>query len=225
MPVVKLKRIISVSSEDPNHKASNLLDNKKWRSEAVGESQVSIVIELSESSQINGIDIGNNGSAFVEVQVSRQANPDDFKVILPASSFLTPIESRNENNLGRVRMFSAEKLNNEIAKEKWDVLKMLCTQPFNKNLKYGLSFITVHSVDLTKNDPVVKLGAFKLKDEDDEDNFVGDFFKGKLSPVKNSVATDLRSNATLASLAFQSEQASKKRRQSPISNESSVKYE
>ena len=44
-------------------------------------------------------------------------------------------------------MFTADKLNGEIAKEKWDTVKIMCTQPFNKNFKYGLSFISIYSVE------------------------------------------------------------------------------
>ena len=130
-------------------------------------------------------------------------------VILVASSFLTPVESRNANNLTRVRMFDTEKLTGDVAKDKWDLIKIVCTQPFNKTLKYGFSFITVHSVEEVKKE--VKLGAFKLKN-DDEDNSVssvgiGRFFK------KESVATTLRSQETLASIAVNStENANRKRK-------------
>ena len=55
MPVVKLDRIISVSSEDPNYKGENILSSKKWRSKTVGEDQVSIVIQLSKPSLITAI--------------------------------------------------------------------------------------------------------------------------------------------------------------------------
>ena len=44
-------------------------------------------------------------------------------------------------------MFTSDKLNAEIAKEKWDTVKAFCTQPFNKNLKFGLSFISIHSME------------------------------------------------------------------------------
>lgn len=213
MPEIKISRIVSVSSEDSLFKAENLLNSKKWRSQNSGEQQVSVVFQLCKSAQISGIDIGNNGAAFVEVQVAKQASPDDFKVILVASSFLTPIESRNENNLSRVRMFSAEKLNLDIAKDKWDLVKVVCTQPFNKSIKYGLSFISIHSV--TEDKPIkkddLKLGAFRLKAEDENEDF-GSLFKAK---IKNeSVATTLRSKETLASIAVQSSEAERKRRKS-----------
>ena len=220
MPEVKLERVVSVSSEDPIHKAENLLKCKKWRSANAGESQVRVVLQLSKASVIKSIDVGNNGSAFVEVQVSRQASPDEFKTILVASSFLTPLESRNENNLCRVRMFPNDKLNADIAKEKWDLLKILCTQPFNKNLKYGISFITVHSAaeEIKNEQPkVTTLGAFKLKDEDDDDT--GELFnfnRKLLTQPKESVATSIRSETTLQSLALHSSQAEAKRDHRPL---------
>lgn len=64
-----------------------------------------------------------------------------------ASSFMTPIESRNSSDLNRVRMFGPDKLNKVVAEQKWDRVKVICTQPFNKKLQYGLSFITVRAPD------------------------------------------------------------------------------
>ena len=207
MPAIKLEKIISVSSEDSNFKAENLLSNKKWRSSDVGESPVSVVFQLSKPSVIKSIDIGNNGAAFIEILVSRLAsNTGEFKTILVASSFLSPIESRNESNLTRVRMFTGDKLNTGVAKEKWDIVKIICTQPFNKTIKYGLSFITFHSPEAkseeimtpkNKNNTAkpggLKLGAFKLKDEDDSDDNIGSLFNmDKKKNLNNSVAADLR---------------------------------
>lgn len=55
-----------------------------------------------------------------------------FQVILVASSFMTPLESRNGTNRNTVRMFGVEKLSNAVSSEKWDRVKIVCTQPFNK---------------------------------------------------------------------------------------------
>lgn len=49
-----------------------------------------------------------------------------------ASSFMSPVESRNETNRNSVRMFGPEKLNKSVASQKWDRIKIVCTQPFNK---------------------------------------------------------------------------------------------
>ena len=70
MPEVKIERIVSVSSEDPVFKAENLLKKQKWRCQNNGEQQVSVVLQLNKAVQISGIDIGNNGAAFVEIQVN-----------------------------------------------------------------------------------------------------------------------------------------------------------
>lgn len=57
---------------------------------------------------------------------------------------MTPIESRNSNNTNRVRCFNKEALVPSVADKKWTLVKIICTQPFNKHIQYGLSFIKVH---------------------------------------------------------------------------------
>lgn len=51
------------------------------------------------------MDIGNNGSAFVEVLVGRSTAPDVFEVLLPMCTFMTVSESKQWKNSNRVRMF------------------------------------------------------------------------------------------------------------------------
>lgn len=58
---------------------------------------------------------------------------------------MSPLESRNLTDLKRVRMFGPEKLTKNIADQKWSRVKIVCTQPFNKLMQFGLSFITVHA--------------------------------------------------------------------------------
>ena len=55
-----------------------------------------------------------------------------FQVLLVASSFMNPMESRNSSNPTRVRIFSEEKLSKAAIGEKWDRIRVVCTQPFNK---------------------------------------------------------------------------------------------
>ena len=45
---------------------------------------------------------------------------------------MSPMESRNNTNKYSVRMFGADKLSKTVANEKWDRVKIVCTQPFNK---------------------------------------------------------------------------------------------
>ena len=87
---------------------------------------------ISEPYQVQSIDIGNDGSAFVEILARRaeqaynlSTDDDGFRTLLPAASFLTPMESRNEENISRVRMFGQEKLSKDLSSQKWDQFKVL----------------------------------------------------------------------------------------------------
>uniref|UniRef100_A0A131YYP7 DNA-repair protein XRCC1 n=1 Tax=Rhipicephalus appendiculatus TaxID=34631 RepID=A0A131YYP7_RHIAP len=185
MPVLKIQHIVSFSSEDKVHKAENLLKPetyRKWKCATPGEKQASVILQLEKASVISSIDIGNESSAFIEVLVSRSSDSaQDYHVLLVASSFMTPMDARQGTNLNRVRMFGAEKLSQSFVKEKWDRIKIVCTQPFNKSIQYGLAFIKLHSPEenTSKAEPSPKasLGSFQLKDEEDEtDLAVGAWF-------------------------------------------------
>ena len=119
MPPIKFSHLVTFSSEDsPAYVAQNLLvpdGTKKWRGSKEGEPKMSAVLQLQKPQQIVEIDIGNEGSAFVEVQVGRQ-DSDDFKTLLASSSFMSPLESRNTDHLNRVRMFGRDKLNAEAGR-------------------------------------------------------------------------------------------------------------
>ena len=67
---------------------------------------------------------------------------------------MSPQESRNETNLQRVRMFKLQEMNKTTQNEKWDRVRLVCTQPFNRQLKFGLSFVTIHAVE--KEAPNIK---------------------------------------------------------------------
>lgn len=57
------------------------------------------------------------------------------------------MESRNSTTTNRVRCFAKNALISPVCDEKWDLIKILCTQPFNKHVQYGVSFVKVHAVD------------------------------------------------------------------------------
>ncbi|KAK1155200.1 DNA repair protein XRCC1-like isoform X1 [Acipenser oxyrinchus oxyrinchus] len=177
MPEIKVKHIVSCSSEDNTHKADNLLKAdtyRKWKSARPGEKQISVILQFEKSEQIHSVDIGNEGSAFVEVLAgnSTSIKEQDYEVILVTSSFMSPTESRNSNNLNRVRMFGPDKLVKANAEKKWDRVKLICTQPYNKNISYGISFIRFHSPpdgteDSAASPPkLTKLGQFRVKEEE-----------------------------------------------------------
>ncbi|XP_065303680.1 DNA repair protein XRCC1 [Dermacentor albipictus] len=213
MPVLKIQHIVSFSSEDKVHKAENLLKPetyRKWKCATPGEKQASVILQLEKASVISSIDIGNESSAFIEVLVSRSSDPaQDFHVILVASSFMTPMDARQGTNLNRVRMFGAEKLSQSFVKEKWDRVKIVCTQPFNKSIQYGLAFIKLHSPEemTSKAEPSPKasFGNFQLKEEEDEtDLAVGAWFakRKEKASVDSSTSPAAIKAASYASTAL-----------------------
>jgi DNA-repair protein XRCC1 len=112
----------------------------------VGEKSCFVIFKLDKPRVISGIDIGNEHSGFIEVLVGNsKQTPPVFKEILLATSFMTIIEANNNTNPNRVRCFTPNALVESVAKEEWDLVKVFCTQPFNHKLKYGLSFVTLHS--------------------------------------------------------------------------------
>lgn len=190
MPVIVNKTLHSFSSEDPvssrphpklvNHfqlspysfhnfqqfPASNLLETKvtkKWKCKEAGEKSCFVVLKLDQPRLITGIDIGNERSGFIEVLVgnSLQAQPD-FKEILLATSFMTIVEAKNGLMPNRVRCFTSDTLVESVAKEKWDLVKIICSQIYNSRNQYGLSFVTLHTSEpiADKNSPE---SAVKLK--------------------------------------------------------------
>ncbi|XP_037038333.1 DNA repair protein XRCC1 [Bradysia coprophila] len=237
MPSLLFKSIKSFSSEDPLFPASNLLSSttstgKKWKCQSEGEKSAEVVLELESSSTITAIDIGNEHSAFVEVFVSKNG-ASEFQQILLVSSFMTPVESRNSETINRVRCFNKSALVEDVveSKCKWDLVKVVCTQPFNKRVKYGLSFIKLHSTDAKESVNNMELtsvpqklfGNFKIReDSPDSDGEPSQSlfarWKGArnsgdgkgMSPVASlSAAAAIRNASTTASLNNRSPQVNR----------------
>lgn len=72
---------------------------------------------------------------------------------------MTPADCRNAINVNRVRCFHKGALVETVAIEKWELVKIICTQPYSKQFQFGLSFVKLHvlaeSLDKTKTKPLV----------------------------------------------------------------------
>ncbi|RWS19696.1 DNA repair protein XRCC1-like protein [Leptotrombidium deliense] len=109
---------------------------------------------------------------------------------------MTPSESKSLSNLNRVRCFDKSKLNPSAVDKTWDQIKVICTQPFNKTIKYGLAFIKINSPSNEDEDveetslSSLKLGAFKVKpstSSEGESSTVGSWFaKRDNTPTTNN---------------------------------------
>ncbi|KAF8563409.1 hypothetical protein P879_10295 [Paragonimus westermani] len=210
MPQIYASKILSYSSEDKAFPASNLLKSSsfsKWRGEKGGTKQEVIDFSFEEPVEINRLDIGNNGSAFIEVLVRRAASTIDPTVFLPCSSFMSPVEAKNETNLTRVRMFSSDQFLSAVCSQKWDVFRFVCTQPFNKTLPYGISFISFHTPSPKNQTQTVPDNALDfptasvvLKDEDDDSLVLrpGALFQASKAALRDDISTPVTASRPLS---------------------------
>lgn len=117
--------------------------------------------------------------------MSRSAGNGEFKPLLAMSSFMTPLEARQGTNINKVqynslqqlsdnsslmcnfqvRMFSVDQLQKAARDEKWDRIKIVCTQPYDRYAQYGLSFIVLHSTEENagSTSSLIDLGKFTLR--------------------------------------------------------------
>ncbi|KAL5240151.1 hypothetical protein ACI65C_007561 [Semiaphis heraclei] len=187
MAPIPVDRIISVSSEDQAHKAENILNvsdsHQTWRCKS-GESQATVILQFLKPSVISSIDVGNDNSAFVEIFVGKSTS-DEFQLLLVTSSLMTLHECKNGLNVNKVRFFDSDHLS-LASKESWDRVKIVCTQPYIKHSKYGLSFITFHSKDIPQKEPIqsqsIQLGSFTLRNDDESDDILS---AGRLFSKRN----------------------------------------
>ncbi|XP_028638387.1 DNA repair protein XRCC1 isoform X2 [Grammomys surdaster] len=207
MPEISLRHVVSCSSQDSTHCAENLLKAdtyRKWRAAKAGEKTISVVLQLEKEEQIHSVDIGNDGSAFVEVLVGSSAGgatagEQDYEVLLVTSSFMSPSESRSGSNPNRVRIFGPDKLVRAAAEKRWDRVKIVCSQPYSKDSPYGLSFVRFHSPPdkeeaeaPSQKVTVTKLGQFRVKEEDDSANSLkpGALFFSRINKASSASASD-----------------------------------
>ncbi|CAF3330087.1 unnamed protein product [Rotaria sp. Silwood1] len=194
MPLINFRNVLSCSSEDRIHCAENLLkpeQYKKWLSSKGSDEHITCILEFEKSSSISSIDIGNNGSAFIELFVSRSSSSktDDWTLLLPATLLMTPSESRSNTNRNQVKLLKSYDLNKTCLNEKWDRLKIICEQKFNRLNQFGLCFIKLYSSstssDETNQTESLNKSSVVIDNDDDDDETskeqskIGSFFAKK----------------------------------------------
>lgn len=224
MPEISLRHVVSCSSQDSTHRAENLLKAdtyRKWRAAKAGEKTISVVLQLEKEEQIHSVDIGNDGSAFVEVLVGSSAGgatagEQDYEVLLVTSSFMSPSESRSGSNPNRVRIFGPDKLVRAAAEKRWDRVKIVCSQPYSKDSPYGLSFVRFHSPPdkdeaeaPSQKVTVTKLGQFRVKEEDDSANSLkpGALFFSRINKTTSSASASDLAGPSYAAATLQASSA------------------
>lgn len=60
---------------------------------------------------------------------------------------MTPGDARNMDHPNRVRCYNSDILVESVRDEKWDMVKLVCTQSYNRKVKYGLAFVKIQTSD------------------------------------------------------------------------------
>ncbi|XP_032518030.2 DNA repair protein XRCC1 isoform X2 [Danaus plexippus] len=145
MPRVKIDYVVSMSSEDPENPANNLLsweiNKKKWLCKT-GETSCSVVLQLTKAVQIESITIGTYHTSMLEVLVGSSEKPNEtFEVLVPSCVLCSPREARGAP-VERVKSFTRDELTS-VRQRRWDRLRLVCSQPYNRHCKYGISFVHI----------------------------------------------------------------------------------
>ncbi|KAM6099806.1 protein XNDC1N isoform 2-T3 [Theristicus caerulescens] len=157
MAPVKISYVVSFSSQDPKYPVENLLREdglRPWLGCPQDRSrQLRAELQLERASPIGYVDVGNCGCAFLQIEVGRSSWPLDrpYLTLVPSVALMTPADSKLDRNRCGVRMFKEDFLALAVG-QKWDRLRLTCSQPFSKHSQFGLSFIRVRT-PLDPEDP------------------------------------------------------------------------
>lgn len=152
--MVEVKPIdVCCSSQDPAFPALNLVrgaskpsdERKQWLCSAPDEKFAYVTLTYEKPFVISSLEIKNNGSAYVQVEGGSSAEPGNYKVLWKTLNLMTPTESRFGMETEGIYLFLPQDLATADKDKMWDVLKITCSQPFNKLQKYGLSHIIARS--------------------------------------------------------------------------------
>ncbi|NWQ87325.1 TRPC2 protein, partial [Burhinus bistriatus] len=151
MAPIKISHVVSFSSQDPKYPVENLLREdglRPWLGCPQDRSrQLRVELQLERASPIGYLDVGNCGCAFLQIEVGRSSWPLDrpYLTLVPSVALMTPADSKLDQNRCGVRMFKEADFLALAVGQKWDRLRLTCSQPFSKHGQFGLSFIRVRT--------------------------------------------------------------------------------
>jgi len=105
---------------------------------------------------------------------------------------MSPADSRTLKNPNGVRNYTASTFDRETAAQKWDLVKIVVSQIFNKQTQFGLTFVKFTAAADPDDPP--KIGIFSIRkplgltnDEDEEEpSRIGAMFAKSLSKKKGN---------------------------------------
>ncbi|NXW54903.1 XRCC1 protein, partial [Eurystomus gularis] len=165
MAPVKISHVVSFSSQDPKYPVENLLREDSlhpWLSCPQDRSrQLRVELQLEKASPIGYVDVGNCGCAFLQIEVGRSSWPLErpYLTLVPCVALMTPADSKLEQNRCSVRMFKEADFSALAVGQKWDRLRLTCSQPFSRHSQFGLSFLRIRTpLDLPQHSPSLQQG-------------------------------------------------------------------
>ncbi|NXK69227.1 XRCC1 protein, partial [Sylvietta virens] len=159
MAPIKISYVVSFSSQDPKYPAENLLSEdgvQPWLGCPKDHSrQLSVELQLERASPIGSVDVGNYGCAFLQIEVGRSSWPCDqpYLTLVPTVTLMTPADSKLDQNRCGVRMFKEADFSELAVGQKWDRVRLTCSQPFSPCSRFGLSFIRLRTPQEQEPDP------------------------------------------------------------------------
>ncbi|KAM6381970.1 protein XNDC1N isoform 3-T3 [Alca torda] len=150
--------------QDPKYPVENLLredGHQPWLGCPRDRSrQLRVELQLERASAIGYVDVGNCGCAFLQIEVGRSSWPLDqpFLTLVPSVALMTPADSKLGQNRCGVRMFKEADFLALAVGQKWDRLRLTCSQPFNKQGQFGLSFIRLRTPQDAEHPPPSRQG-------------------------------------------------------------------
>ncbi|XP_075226141.1 DNA repair protein XRCC1-like isoform X9 [Lycorma delicatula] len=153
MPLAEIESVVSVSTQDPLHPAKNLLtsaigsDIKKWICQKKGEKDLFVTFKLKERANITNITVGNENTAIIEVLVGNDDTKEkEYQVLLPTTEIQTIHDVRAGRNKNAVHFFTTKDFNKDVRDKLWERIKVVCNQPYDLHIRYGLSCFVVKSI-------------------------------------------------------------------------------
>jgi len=143
------------SDEHPRHTARSLADGKgRWTCPGAlfrpaGQpkpQQIEAEFKFQSPTLITGLDIGNFWSASLEVLVGKADwDTGQKEVLLPKIDFMNRNQCFSGENKEKVVLAREDLLRKEVASQKWDSIKLVCSQPhkFNNEV-FGISMFVLH---------------------------------------------------------------------------------
>ena len=162
---IPFREVVTFSAEHNQHKVKNLLKGGKWTSPK-GYEEIFIDVELSlPSCYIKSLDIGNCWSASIDIEVGRadEASSKREPLLKCPANLMNRSQCQNGQNKEVMRFFNVDDFN-PFSVGRWvDRIRIVCRQPYRRDVAFGLSTFIVRGNNLDDDDSDDDAGSAAAK--------------------------------------------------------------